>query len=191
MAAGNARVNRMNVAPGHQLRFFDRTLNRVHGRFDVHDHAFFQTARWMRANADDLDHAVVIDLANDRNDFGRADIEADDQILVRALGHSAILLKRAFRRPFFRIGHRRSRAVVPADREAVAVAHIDVLDFGGTAGNDVRDDVEKQIRTLINVTAAEPHIDAVVQCHLPGATRIEMHAAQIQATRNQRSRTAR
>ena len=44
VAAGNAGVDRVNVAAGHELGLFDGTLDRVHGRFDVDDDALLQAA---------------------------------------------------------------------------------------------------------------------------------------------------
>ena len=41
----------------------------------------------MRADADNLDLAVISHLADDRDHFRRADIESDDQVLVTALLH--------------------------------------------------------------------------------------------------------
>ena len=87
MTAGNARVHRMNFATGHQLGFFDGALNRLHGGLDIHHHAFLQTARRMRADADHLDAAVVRDLADDGHHLGRADVETDDQVAVALSRH--------------------------------------------------------------------------------------------------------
>jgi hypothetical protein len=44
MAAGDARVDRMDVASRHEFGFFHGALDRVHGRLDIHDHPFFQSA---------------------------------------------------------------------------------------------------------------------------------------------------
>jgi hypothetical protein len=68
----------MNIATGHQFRFFDCALNGVHGRFDIYDNTFFETARRMRTDADDLNLAFLADLANNGNDFRRTDVETDD-----------------------------------------------------------------------------------------------------------------
>ena len=46
--------------PGHQLRFLDRALDRLHRGVDIDDHTALQPARRMRADADDLDRAVRV-----------------------------------------------------------------------------------------------------------------------------------
>ena len=55
VAAGDAGVHRVNLAAGHQLRFLDGALDRLHRRLDVDDDAALQAARRMRAEADDFD----------------------------------------------------------------------------------------------------------------------------------------
>ncbi len=87
VAAGNSRVNGVDVTSGHQFGFLDSALDRVHCGFNIYDDTLLQTARWMRADPDDLDLAVVVHLADDRDDFRCADIETDDQVLVTALLH--------------------------------------------------------------------------------------------------------
>ena len=59
MAAGNTGVDRIDLDTGHQFGLFDRTLDRLHGRFDVdHDAPFLGRAK-DAADADDLDLVVV------------------------------------------------------------------------------------------------------------------------------------
>ena len=87
MAAGDARVHRMDLATGHQFGFFHGALDRLHGGFDVHDHALLQAARGMRAQAHHFDRAVDADLADQRHDLGGADIQTHDQRTVTALSH--------------------------------------------------------------------------------------------------------
>jgi len=89
VAAGNARIYRVDVATCHQLGFFDGALYRVNRRLDIDDHSLFQAARRMRADSDDLDFAAVPDLAHDRDDLGCTDIQPDDQIFFRPLAHSS------------------------------------------------------------------------------------------------------
>ena len=89
VAAGDAGVHRVDLAAGHQLGFFDRALDRLHGRLDVDDHALLQAARGMRADAQHLDAAVGADFADERDDLRRADVEPDDQAPVGPLSHLA------------------------------------------------------------------------------------------------------
>jgi hypothetical protein len=77
----------MDLAARHQLGLLDRALNRLHGRLDVDDDALLQAARRVAADADDLERAVGLDFADDRDDLAGADVEADDQISVGALSH--------------------------------------------------------------------------------------------------------
>ena len=80
VTARNAGEHRVNLAAGHQLGFLDRALDRLHGRVDVDDDALLEPARRMRPDADHFDRAVGAELADDRNDFRSADVEADDQV---------------------------------------------------------------------------------------------------------------
>src|SRR5664279_5224946 len=79
MAAGNTSIDRTYLATGHELGFFDRALNRLHCRFDIHDHATLESVRGMRADPDHLDRFTRRVFADDRHDLGRADVETDDQ----------------------------------------------------------------------------------------------------------------
>jgi hypothetical protein len=58
-----------------QFGFFHRALDGLHGGFDVDHHAFFQAARGMAADADDLDLPVGLDLADDGDDLAGADVQ--------------------------------------------------------------------------------------------------------------------
>lgn len=87
VAARNTGKDRVDLAAGHQLRLFDSALNRLHGRLDVHDHATLQTARGLRADADDFDAVVGGDLAHQRHHLGGADVQSDDELSVRFLRH--------------------------------------------------------------------------------------------------------
>src|SRR5690606_26747270 len=69
VAARNAGIDRMNLTARHQLGFFDRALYRLHGRFDIHHHAFFHTARWMRTDADNFQLTAVGYRAHDGHHF--------------------------------------------------------------------------------------------------------------------------
>ena len=161
VAAGDARVHRVDLAAGHQLGFFDRALDRLHRRLDVHDDAALQAARRMRAEADDFDATVVRDLADDRHDLRRADVEADDQVAVILSRHRA-LASSASRAT--RVGD------VPADRETVAVAQVDVADSRrarcATTGLAI---AMKRSRRAGDVLPAEAH--AARRCRASAATR--------------------
>ena len=82
VAAGDAGVHRVDLAAGHELGFLHGALDRLHRRLDVDDHALLQPARGLRAQAEQLDHPVRADLADQRDDLGGADVEADDEIAV-------------------------------------------------------------------------------------------------------------
>ena len=102
---------------------------------------FFEPARRLRAEADDVEPAVGRDLGDDRDDLRRADVEADDEILV-VLHVPLSCFLMALARPVPRaVRDRRSKATIghdtfrggfhgiPASRgEAVAIAQIDVID---------------------------------------------------------------
>ena len=81
----------MDVAARHQFSFLDRTLDRMDRRLDVYDDALLQSARRVRADADNFDVAFLVYLTDDRNDFGRTNVQSDNQVLVRSLSHSAPL----------------------------------------------------------------------------------------------------
>ena len=90
VAAGDAGVDRVDLAAGHQLGFLDRALDRLHGRLDVDDHAALQAARRVRADADDLDRPPRRDSPTMRDDLRRADVEADDQVSFSLSRHRGV-----------------------------------------------------------------------------------------------------
>lgn len=49
MAAGDAGIDVADLAIGHQLGFFKRALDGVHGGLDIDDHALAHAARFMLA----------------------------------------------------------------------------------------------------------------------------------------------
>ena len=67
----------------------------------------------------DLDRAVGVHLADDRDDLRRADVEADDQVAVG-------FLLAIWRRCNLASGDRQSGRRVASRREPVRVAHVDV-----------------------------------------------------------------
>ena len=87
VAAGDAGIHRVDLAAGHELGFLHRALDRLHGGLDVDHHALLQSARGLRAEAEELDRAVGLDFAHQRHDLGGADVESDDQIAFRSLSH--------------------------------------------------------------------------------------------------------
>ena len=66
----------------HQLGLLQHALDRPHRGLDVDDHALAQPARRLGAEPDDVEAAVGTDLGDDRDDLRRADVEADDHVLV-------------------------------------------------------------------------------------------------------------
>jgi hypothetical protein len=81
VAAGDAGVDRADLAARHQLRLLDGAADRGDGGVDVDHHALAQAARGLGADADDVD-AVGRQLADDAADLGGADVEADDQLAL-------------------------------------------------------------------------------------------------------------
>ena len=94
VATRDAGVDGVNITPRHQFGFFDGALNRMHGRLDIDDDALLEAARRMRPDADHFDHAVFIDLTDNRHDFRRADVQTNDQVLVHAFRHSVAASQR-------------------------------------------------------------------------------------------------
>jgi hypothetical protein len=88
ITAGDTGVDRVDLATGHQLGLFDGALYRLHGRFDIDDDTALQSARRLRADADDLDTVVGRNLADQRHHFGGADVESDDELSFRFLCHA-------------------------------------------------------------------------------------------------------
>jgi len=69
VAAGDPRIDRVNLAARHEFGLFDRALDGLHRRFDVDDHALLKSPRRVRAQAEHLDRAVRTDFADERHDF--------------------------------------------------------------------------------------------------------------------------
>src|SRR5581483_2791803 len=69
VAARDAGVDRTDLAAGHEFGLFDRTLDRLHRRFDVDDDAALESVGGMRTYADHLDRLARRVLANDGDDF--------------------------------------------------------------------------------------------------------------------------
>ncbi|KAG1201494.1 hypothetical protein G6F35_012282 [Rhizopus arrhizus] len=94
VVAGDRGVHRADLAAGHQLGFFHRALDRLHGRFDIHHHAALEPARLVRADADHFDRVARRILAHQRHHLGGADVQANDQRFVTLAIHvlSCVLL---------------------------------------------------------------------------------------------------
>jgi hypothetical protein len=73
MAARNGREHRMNLAAGHQRRFFHRSFDRRDRALDVDNDALAQTRRRVCADTDDID-AALGHFADNCADFRRADV---------------------------------------------------------------------------------------------------------------------
>ena len=81
MAPGYPGVHRRNFTSRHEFRFFNRLLNRTHGRFNVDHHTFSKADRGVCADADDVD-IVSAELTHYGTNFGRPHIQTDNNILL-------------------------------------------------------------------------------------------------------------
>ena len=88
MAAGDSRMDGVDFATSHQFGLFHRTLNRLDGGLDVHDHTLFQPAGRMGANPNHLNPAFVGNFADDCDHLRGTDIQSYDQISVTFSRHS-------------------------------------------------------------------------------------------------------
>ena len=146
VAAGDAGVDALDLAAGHQLGFLDGALDRLHRRLDVHHHALLQAAGGVRTDADHLEHAVLGHLADDGDDLGGADVETDDHLCSgachgrpvtsvvelpegRSAGGSCDLSRRR------RVHGERT----PGDGDAVVVARVDARDVAAARGQRRRE----------------------------------------------------
>ena len=75
MAAGDARVDRVDLAAGHQLRLFDGALYGLNRGLDIHHHAALEAPGGMGADPHDLDQAILPFLAHQAGDLGGANIQ--------------------------------------------------------------------------------------------------------------------
>ncbi|EKE17996.1 MAG: hypothetical protein ACD_10C00176G0002 [uncultured bacterium] len=82
VTAGNARIYVLHLAVGHQFNLLNDSANGMHRIFDIHHHAFFQAARILRAHADYIEMAFLVDLGDQGDDFRRPDIQANDQFFI-------------------------------------------------------------------------------------------------------------
>ncbi len=93
MAARDAGVDIADLAVGHQLRLFQRALDRFDGRFDVDHHALLQAFRFVLTEPDHFVAPVRHHLGHHGHHFRGADVEADDQVF-RVFCHVFRLLSR-------------------------------------------------------------------------------------------------
>ena len=68
-------VHQVDLDAGHQLRFFDRLLDRSHSGLEIDDDTTFDPARLRDADADDVEAAVLEAFADDAGHRRRADVE--------------------------------------------------------------------------------------------------------------------
>ena len=76
MAARNPGEHRVDLATGHQLRLFHRTLNRLNRRLDVDHHPFFETARRVVSDSDNFEHTFRRYLRDNRHHLRRTNVQA-------------------------------------------------------------------------------------------------------------------
>src|SRR5512138_2195182 len=112
---GDAEEGRADLDPGHELRLFLGLLDGRGRRLEVDDDALAQAVGVGRADADDLDLALLGHLGDDGHDLARPDVEGDD---VAVLGHGSVSFVRC--REFVRGGGRRGREI-----GASVEAHVD------------------------------------------------------------------
>ncbi len=94
VGARNADERGVDLLAGHQLGVRPGFLDRL-GRFvEVDDDALAQAARFGRADADDLDLALLVDFSDQDGDRPRPDVDADD---ISVFGHDYSSSTAAFR----------------------------------------------------------------------------------------------
>src|SRR5690606_38143065 len=81
MAAGDAGINVADLAVGHQLRFFKRSLDGIDGGLDVDDHALAHAARLVLAQAQHFEAPFRQDFGDHGHHLAGADIQGDDEVL--------------------------------------------------------------------------------------------------------------
>ena len=77
MRARQREVHRIDLDPCHQLRFFDGLLDRIDGRFEVHDHAAADAPRLGDAEPDHVEPPAVEHFADDGRHLRRAHVESN------------------------------------------------------------------------------------------------------------------
>jgi hypothetical protein len=95
VAAGDAGIHLAHLAAGHHFDLGDRARNRIHGGFDIDHHAALEAARFLGAQPEYAQPPLGIEFANDGDDLGGADVEADDQVTFGFFAHQLLLALRA------------------------------------------------------------------------------------------------
>ena len=181
VVAGDRGVDRTDLAAGHQLGFLDRALDRLHGGFDVHDHAALEPARFVRADADHFDRIARRILADQRGHLGGADVETDDQRFVALAIHDC---------PCCCCGTAVGAGTGgPRQCETIGVAKVGALEHAArccvsSCGNRRAKRPRRARASLRPTTTA----CAVVQAERPAAARVEFDLAHLAA---RSARTAR
>jgi hypothetical protein len=82
VAAGDAGVDLVDLAVGHQLDLLHDARDRIHRGLDVHHHAALEAVGRLGAEADHVEPPVGLHLGDHAGDLGGADVQADDQFVV-------------------------------------------------------------------------------------------------------------
>ncbi len=81
MPPGDARVNQLDLAAGHQLGLLQRLADRLDGALDVDDDAFAQSLGRARADADDIQSLVGL-VADDGANLRGSDVQSDNEVVL-------------------------------------------------------------------------------------------------------------
>ena len=87
VAPGDARIDRSDMAPRHQLGLFHGTLNGRNRGLDIDYDAFFHAGGTMHASADDFDLPPRADRTDNRDYLRGANIQADDHFRFVTANH--------------------------------------------------------------------------------------------------------
>jgi hypothetical protein len=109
--------------------------------------------------------------------FRCADVETDDEILVGPFSHKVSHLSCRPRDCRLRRADRRRASRC----KTVRVSHVDVVDVAGVAGDLVDAGGDEALEALVDLAAAEPHGDAVVEIEFPGAAQIQPYGREAHA----------
>src|SRR5690554_1385632 len=157
VVAGNPRVYGMDLAAGHQLGFFNGSLDRLHGGLDIHHHALLHAAGRMRADTDDFQFAVRADFADQRHHLGGADIQSDDHPATLLACHDCSLL------PVNRCG------LAPRHCHSIAVAQVHPCYELPTLGQHQPVDGQEPLHLVQYIITPQQHLDAAAGCQEPAA----------------------
>jgi hypothetical protein len=90
VAAGDAGVDLAHLAAGHHLDLGDRARDRIHRGLDVDHHAALEAAGFLGADPEHAQPPLGIEFADDGDDLGGADVEADDQVAFGFFAHQLL-----------------------------------------------------------------------------------------------------